>query len=750
MFAGAYFWTRVDDPMSVAEVFAILAVLAISSNPLIDFFTSVTLWSGAFASVTRIQAFLVQKENIDPRDLPDLPTEETKGSGGEKVVAPVVRKLFAFELSNVSVTSPTVGPVLREITFTIPWGSRAMMWGPMNCGKSTLLKALLGEVELNGGTISAGTRDIAYCSQDTWIENCSFQQAIIGALPLIQPFYNEVLVACALDADVQAMPNGDQTQTGSGGCNLSGGQKQRLGLARSAYAQKEIMVLDDMFSSVDPETAGIIFDRLLGPQGIVRRWNCTVVMTTNRLELLDFADQIFQFSRNGRLVEQNDNGSDDYSAAAESSDEGSNAEEATANQQQDDANAVEDEESDLPAVETKEEDDASQSKDDGSKGELSVYKYFLGSAGVLAIIGWVCLAMTAAAGEWMPVIFLRIWFVKNPQHQISFIGYGILSIGAVAFNVLNAAFYFTFIFPKTTNEMHRRLLTTVLGATPDFINETDSGTLLNRFSQDISLVTSKLALLVNQFVFLTFTTLVEIGMISAGSPYAVPIILFILMVLSIVRVFYLRSSRQLRRLELEASSSLFTRFTETSEGIHHIRSFGWQASFRRRLFIELDRSQKPTYLLYCIQRWLTLTMDLTSTVASLVLVSLSLRLPDSTSDAAVGLAMLSLIGFSSTATGYVQTWTAFETSLGAILRIMQFVRGTPQEQDTISGPPLPNNWPANGRIDFNAVSSTYATTDGSSLKALDDVTFTIQPAQKIGIMGRTGRYVTMIIYYSFI
>lgn len=683
--------------MSVAEVFAILSVLAISSNPLIDLFRSVTQWSAAFAAITRIQKYMLQKDHVDPRD---IPTPVDVDADGEKELAPAPRKPFAFELSNVSVTSPTTGPVLREVTFRVPWGSHTMMWGPINCGKSVLLKLLLGEVELNGGTVSAGSSDIAYCSQETWIENTTVEKVITGTRQLIQPLYSDIVRACALDADFGQMPNGDQTQTGSGGCNLSGGQRQRLGLARSAYAQKEIMILDDMFSSVDPETAGLIFSRLFGPQGIVRQWNCTLVMTTNRLELLDFADQIFQLSRSGRVQEQDNNDSEGSSAAAESSDEGSIA----GDQPQAGQGASV---SELPLVQAKKDVTAPTPKGEASSAGLSVYKYFLGSAGIFAICIWVFLAMTAALGEWMPLIFLRIWFVNNPQHKLSFVGYAIFAVGSVGLNVLNAAFYFTFILPKTCKEIHRRLLKAVFGATPEFINETDSGSLLNRFSQDISLISKRLALLVNMFVFLTFTTLVEIGMIAAGSPYAAPVILLILLTLSVIQVFYLRSSRQLRQLELEASSSLFTRFTETSEGIHHIRSFCWQKSYRRKLCAELDRSQKPTYLLYCIQRWLTLTMDLTSTVASIVLVSLSLNLPHATSDAAVGLAMLSLIGFSNTATGYIQTWTAFETSLGAIRRIKLFALNTPQEQDTLSGPPLPENWPTNGLIDFNAVSATY-------------------------------------------
>lgn len=727
-FAGAYFWTRADDPMTVAEVFTIMAILAICSNPFVSLFPVVPVFSSDLASMMRIQAFLLQNERVDPRDIP-----MQMGTGGERELPDTNRDEFAFDLDNVSVTSPIFGPILREITFTIPWGSHAMMWGPMNSGKSTLLKVLLGEIELNEGSISAGTKDIAYCSQEVWIEDGTIQQAIIGALPFSQPFYNEILTACALDSDVQAMTAGDQTKTGSNGCNLDESQRQRLCLARGAYARKEVMILDNLFGSVDPEMAGLIFSRLFGSDGIVRRWDCTVITTTNRLELLDFADQIFRFSRNGRLQEEHDTESDSSSTFAESAEESSDAEHAVSNA------GRSAEETALPAVQTKEHDNGAQSSSETLSDDLSVYKYFISSVGSLTITIWICFAMFGAAGEWMPMIFLRICFVRNPQDQTSFTSYAILSVASIALNVLNAAFFFTLILPKTAKEMHRRLRQAVLGATPEFVSETDPSSLLKKFNQDITHSTFDVANRMNQFVFLGFTTLIEVGMIAAGSPYPLPVGLFMLLSMFIVHLLHLRSFRRLRQLEEEASSSISTRFKVTSEGIHHIRSFGWQGSFRQRLFAELDQSQKPTYVLHCIERWLTTTMDLLTAAVSLVLVTLLLKRPDSTSEAAVGLAMLTLIGFSNTAENHIGLCTIFETNFDAIRRILLFESETPQEQDTLSGPPLPKDWPANGRIDFSDVTSTYTTNDGSSRTALDNVTMTIHPGQKIGIMGRPGR-----------
>ncbi|KAM0744330.1 hypothetical protein ACQRIT_001644 [Beauveria bassiana] len=665
--AGAYFWTRADNPMSVAELFTVIAILSLCTGPLICLFRSINGWAAGFASLGRIYDYLVQEELQDPRDTPkgvDAPVSTAKVSSSP------FRSPFAVQLNCVSVTSPTTGPVLKEVTLAIPWGSLSMVWGPISCGKSTFLKLLLGEVTLNSGSIAVGSKIIAYCGQECWIPNCTVQQAIIGQLKFNESRYREVVRACALDVDLAELPDGDQTQTGSGGCNLRGGQRQRLSLARAAYAQEQIMVVDDIFSSVDPETAAAIFGNLFGPEGMVRQWNCTVIMSTNRLELLDYANQVYQFDKNGRVELQ----SDDWEAASVASDRSGHA---SNDEDEDDGqqHAVRNEDTEPPQIKAKNEENESEPLRNVKTGNLALYSYFLSSAGIFPILGWTLLVMIAAVGEWSPVIFLRIWYGRDPRNPYYFVGYAGCAIFCVIFNISSSAFYFTFVYKKITKEIHRKLLLATMGATPQYLNETDSGVLLHR---------------------------------------------------------------QLRQLELESSSAIFTHFTESNDGIHHIRSFNWQESYRQKLYAKLDRSQKPTYLLYCIQRWLTLSMDIMSAVASIVLIGVVTTLPGKTSNAAVGLAMLSLMGFSGTATVYVQLWTSFETAFGAVRRIKQFVMSTPQEQDALSGPSPPINWPSAGKIDFNALTATYRTTDGGEHKAIDNATVTIRAGHKIGIMGRTG------------
>ncbi|KAJ6789510.1 hypothetical protein PWT90_07170 [Aphanocladium album] len=717
--------------MSVADVYTSLAFLVLCAGPLITLFRSATVWATGLVSISRIYDYLLHDEIRDDRVVPSRVLQD---SDAAKPPIQPSRTPFAFELFNVSVTSRTTGPVLKQVNLQIPWGSLAMIWGPINSGKSTLAKLLLGEAELNSGTATAGSRTIAYCSQESWIQNGSILVAVIGPLPFVEARYRAVIRACSLDLDISQLPQADQTQTGTGGCNLSGGQRQRLSLARAAYAEEEIMVVDDIFSSVDPDTAALIFDQLFGPSGMVRDWGCTVVMITNRLELLDFADQIYLFSRDGRVTQQNTNDASGSVNSSETSDDESGTEGGADNQSQ----AATECERDTEPPEIKEKEIIGGPLDDTSSVDFSIYSFFLRPAGRFAILGWILSAMLGAVGEWAPVLCLRVFYTGNSQNGRDFGVYAGLAALCVVLNVICGAVYYTFVFSTITKGIHQKLLNTTMCATPEYLSETDSGDLLNRFGQDLSLVSRRLSQLINQNLFSFFQVLIQVVLISAGSAYAVPAMIFFLAVLGLIQFFYLRTSRQLRRIELQSSAALFTRFTETSDGMQHIRAFGWEKALLRKLYVDLDRAQKPRYLLYCIQRWLTVAMDSACAIATIVFIAVATKLPNSTSSSAVGLSLLGLIQFGDTAAWFIQNFTELETSLGAVRRIRDFVERTPQEHDTVSSTPLPEIWPSEGKIDFSALTATYKTSNGTEHKAVDDLTATIYGGQKIGLMGRTG------------
>ena len=207
--------------------------------------------------------------------------------------------------------------------------------------------------------------------------------------------------------------------------------------------------------------------------------------------------------------------------------------------------------------------------------------------------------------------------------------------------------------------------------------------------------------------------------------------------LYVLQKFYLRTSRQLRFLDLQASAPLHTHLLETIDGLSTIRAFGWRSATSKTSLKLLDQSQKPHYLLFCIQRWLTLVLDLFVAVCGVTLVTFSVLIPSSTSTGAIALALVNLIGLSQVLSHVISTWTTLETSLGAISRLKDFEEHTPQEvlPDPLMEPSA--GWPASGRLEIQNITASYSTAVDAA-PVLDGVSLDVRPGEKVAVCGRTG------------
>lgn len=206
---------------------------------------------------------------------------------------------------------------------------------------------------------------------------------------------------------------------------------------------------------------------------------------------------------------------------------------------------------------------------------------------------------------------------------------------------------------------------------------------------------------------MVLSVIAETGIIAAGSSYVGAVIPVCAVALYIIQRFYLRTSRQIRYLDLEMKSPLYTQFTETLAGLSTIRAFGWAASTLAENHRRLDMSQKPFYILFCIQRWLQVVLDLFVAGIAVVLVAFALNFPNSTSQGAIGLAMLNIVNFSQSLTHMITMWTRLETSLGAISRLKWFIHNTPNENRPEERETVPDQWPSKGCIELENVTASY-------------------------------------------
>lgn len=131
----------------------------------------------------------------------------------------------------------------------------------------------------------------------------------------------------------------------------------------------------------------------------------------------------------------------------------------------------------------------------------------------------------------------------------------------------------------------------------------------------------------------------QLSLISLGSSYMAITIPFIFIVLYFLQFFYLRTSRQIRFLDLETKSPVYSHFLETLEGLVTIRAFGWQEQSKAISIARLDASQTPYYLMFCIQRWLNLVLDLIVGAVAVLVIALAVSIRTSTTSSRLGLSL---------------------------------------------------------------------------------------------------------------
>jgi ATP-binding cassette subfamily C (CFTR/MRP) protein 1 len=227
----------------------------------------------------------------------------------------------------------------------------------------------------------------------------------------------------------------------------------------------------------------------------------------------------------------------------------------------------------------------------------------------------------------------------------------------------------------------------------------------------------------------------QTGVVASGASYVGAAIPLCLLVLWVIQRFYLRTSRQLRFLDLEAKTPLYTQFTEMLSGLATIRAFGWSPAFLADSVRLLDTSQKPFYTMFCVQRWLGVVLDLFVAGMAVVLVTAALRATGTTSQGAIGLAMVNLIGFNQTLSLFLDSWTKLETSLGAIARLKWVTNNVPNENKQGENGVPESDWPLRGAVTFDNVTASYSDTMEPVLR---NISIDIKPGQKVGVCGRSG------------
>ncbi|KAJ3942687.1 uncharacterized protein N0V96_006906 [Colletotrichum fioriniae] len=372
-------------------------------------------------------------------------------------------------------------------------------------------------------------------------------------------------------------------------------------------------------------------------------------------------------------------------------------------------------------------------------GDWSVYGYYFGSVGAFLVAILMVLEVTWAFFSTFPTVWLKFWTDSQADspgsHDAYYLGvYAAFQVSGVLCFAVLIWFVLVPVASKPGISLHQRLLKAVMQIPHHQI-----------------------------FARCFFTCIGKAFLIASASWYIAISFPVLILIFYYIQRAYLRTSRQLRLLDLEEKAPVYTHFLETLSGLPTIRAQALTHPSITHAHALIDRSQRPFYILLLTQQWLTLVLDLTTTALALLVVGLAVHLRDTVSVALTGVSLVQLISFTETLKLLIQFWTSLETSIGAVARIKNFAEETPDEveadaltrglmmspsatggqQDPAAA--IVHGWPSRGAIEINDVVASYeqqthpdTDTDTITTRALDGISLSIPPGSKVGIVGRTG------------
>lgn len=621
--------------------------------------------------------------------------------------------------------------------------------GQVGAGKSSLLSALLGEMERIEGTAQRKGL-VAYVSQQAWIQNSTLQENILFGSVLNRSSYERVLDACALLPDLEQLPFGDQTEIGERGVNISGGQKQRVSLARAVYSNADLYLLDDPLSAVDIHVGNHLFEKVIGSSGLLK--NKTRILVTHNLTLLPQADLVVVME-DGRIAE--------VGSYKELLSKSANFAELilTFGGRQENEEVLPmsepypkggDKKNDKVFLkkrqhwEGKDVDAFSMKKEKVATGtmKMSVVWNYLQAFGWL----WMWLTISAYLGQNVTAIgqnvWLSMWTTEVKQTDFTewkhlrnhkFGIYGLLGF-TQGLLVCCGSYVLTRGSLCASRALHRQMLDNVLRLPLQYFETNPVGQIINRFTKDMFIVDIRFHYYLRTWLNCTLDVIGTILIVVFASPLFIVVVIPLGYLYFTIQRYYISSSRQIRRLNGASHTPIISHFSETLLGVSTIRAFGHQERFINQNKDVINENLVCFYNNVISNRWLAVRLEFLGNVMVFCSAVLAVSAGNKVDSATVGLSISYALNITQSLNFWVRKACEIETNGISIERICEYTKIDKEAPWILSNRP-PVGWPKEGIIEFVGYKVRYR--PDLSL-ALQDVSFQTQREEKIGIVGRTG------------
>ncbi|KAI1286986.1 Multidrug resistance-associated protein 1 [Halotydeus destructor] len=312
--------------------------------------------------------------------------------------------------------------------------------------------------------------------------------------------------------------------------------------------------------------------------------------------------------------------------------------------------------------------------------------------------------------------------------------YGLMGLGQAVTLFIGSLLLF-YAALKASKILHDRMLDCVFRAPISFFDKTPSGRILNRFTKDIDNTDSRIRTIILQFVMTIFTNITALLMISVATAWFLPPFFLLGVVYSIVQKYYVRTSRQLRRLESNSRSPVYSHFAETVSGTTSIRAFQAEDFFNSECDRKMDSNNGTNLLMITATRWLSVRSECLGSLILLMAASFAVYSKGDIDASTVGLSLSFALAATESINRLIKSSAELENNFVSVERCLEYTRLESEAAFEIESTKPETFWPEKGQVQFKGYAARYR--DGLDL-VLKNLNFSVKPGEKVGIVGRTG------------
>ncbi|GMR57483.1 hypothetical protein PMAYCL1PPCAC_27678, partial [Pristionchus mayeri] len=482
---------------------------------------------------------------------------------------------------------------LKDINLTLRKGELTVVMGSVGAGKSSLLSAIAGSMQLQSGYFNRKGK-VALVSQQTWLMNTSVKENILFGREFEAEKYQKIVEVCELEHDFAVIAKGDQTIVGENGSLLSGGQKARVSLARAVYQDVDIYLLDDPLAAVDVHIGARIYRNVIGERGLLK--DTTRILITHNVKYTEGSTVMLM--KEGTLTKA----TEDIEKLTSTLETKDNNDEHANQLETSDNKEPELRKRNSPDTMTTTDGDRKQAHD--KKENTNIWLYLMRAAGMRNVVYFLLLQVVHFAFQSTRSIYVASWSgIDDSEMGSNILNFALFGAVEIISFLISFHFFETACAESALN-IHTPLLRDVLALPMRFFDTHSSADVLSRFGSDLERVDQEIPKTTRNLLKGAMQVMSIFFVLSYTSPLIVCVLIPMVVVFFKAMTPFISTSKQVLKMELQTRTPVHSFIKECYSGRDTIRAFAKEDHTASILGSRMDRFIRCRLAGLWTTRWL--------------------------------------------------------------------------------------------------------------------------------------------------